>query len=139
MAIRHWLTVRGAAPVPELFVNARCGPMTRAGFEYVLTKYVKIAAENMPWLTGKRISPHVLRHTCAMIALQETRDIRKVALWLGHASVTTTEVYLHADPNEKIEAIEAVMPLHLRKGRFRAPDRLISALQALSNKPDYAE
>lgn len=113
--------------------------MTRAGFEYVLAKHVAKAAESTPSLRRKRVSPHVLRHTCAMLALQGTRDIRKVALWLGHASVTTTEIYLHADIEEKLEAIEAVTPLHLPRGRFRAPDRLIAALQAAGKGRDYAQ
>lgn len=79
-AIRRWLSVRGPQPVPELFVNARGGAMSRAGFEYELDKHVAIAAEKRPSLLGKRVSPHVLRHTCAMLALHGTRDIRKVAL-----------------------------------------------------------
>jgi site-specific recombinase XerD len=132
-ATRHWLAVRGVMPVPELFVNAKGGPMTRAGFEYVLTKHVEVAAKRVPSLRSKRITPHVLRHTCAMLALQSTRDIRKVALWLGHASVTTTEIYLHADPTEKLEAINAVTPLHLRRGQFRAPDRLLQLLKVGSS------
>lgn len=74
-----------------------------------------------------------------MSALQATRNIRKVALWLGHASITTTEVYLHADPQEKLEAIAAVTPLHLKSGRFRAPDRLIASLQGLRGTRDHAE
>jgi len=137
-ALRHWLALRGSASSPELFLNARGGAMTRAGFEYVLAKHVATAAENTPSLREKRVSPHVLRHTCAMLALQGTRDIRKVALWLGHASVTTTEIYLHADLDEKREAIEAVTPLHLPRGRFRAPDRLIAALHEPTG-PDYAK
>jgi Nucleotidyl transferase AbiEii toxin, Type IV TA system/Phage integrase family len=55
----------------------------------------------------RQVSPHVLRHTCAMIVLQATKDIRKVSLWLGHSDLTTTEVYVRADPTEKLEAIEA--------------------------------
>ena len=62
--------------------------------------------------------------------LQATRDIRKVALWLGHADVRTTEVYLRMDPSEKLEAVEAVVPPELRRGRFRAPDALIASLMA---------
>ena len=60
--------------------------------------------------------------------LQATRDIRRVALWLGHADVSTTEVYLRIDPTEKLEAIEAVLPPELRRGRFKAPDALIASL-----------
>jgi integrase/recombinase XerD len=61
-ALRAWLAVRGNVPVPELFVNARREPMTRAGFEYILEKHVRIAAKQCPSVATKRISPHVLRH-----------------------------------------------------------------------------
>ena len=67
-----------------------------------------------------------------MVVLQSTHDIRKVSLWLGHANLTTTEVYTRADPTEKLEAIEAILPPHLRKGSFKPPDRLIALLKAKS-------
>ncbi len=60
--------------------------------------------------------------------LQATRDIRKVALWLGHADARTTEIYLRLDPSEKLEAMEAVLPPALRQGRFKPPDALIASL-----------
>lgn len=128
-ALRAWLAVRGEAPAPELFLNARGGPLNRAGFEYVLDKHVARAAVRCPTLKDKRVSPHVLRHTCAMTILQATGDVRKVALWLGHATVQTTEIYTRADPTEKLDAIESVLPPSLRRGRFRAPDRLIASLR----------
>ena len=78
--------------MPELFVNAEGAPMTRAGFEYVLEKHAQAAAETCPSLRDRSISPHQLRHSCAVIMLQATHDIRKVALWLGHADIRTTEV-----------------------------------------------
>ena len=84
--------------------------MTRVGFAYVLTKHVQRAAQNCPSLVGKSVSPHVLRHTCALILFQATGDLRKVSLWLGHAHMQTTEMYLRADPSEKLEAIESVIP-----------------------------
>ena len=126
--LRAWLTVRGPVRVPELFVNAEGAPMTRAGFEYVLSKHARMAAERCPSLQGRSISPHQLRHSCAVIMLQATHDIRKVALWLGHADIRTTEVYLRMDPSEKLEAVEAVVPPELRRGRFKAPDALIASL-----------
>jgi len=52
--------------------------------------------------------------------------------WLGHSNLATTEIYVRADPSEKLEAIEAVVPPHLRKGKFRPPDRLIALLKATS-------
>jgi hypothetical protein len=64
-----------------------------------------------------------------MIVLQATQDIRKVSLWLGHATLASTEIYTRGDPTEKLEAIEAIMPPHLRKGSFRPPDKLIALLR----------
>ncbi len=121
--------------MPELFVNAEGAPMTRAGFEYVLEKHARAAAETCPSLRDRSISPHQLRHSCAVIMLQATHDIRKVALWLGHADIRTTEVYLRMDPSEKLEAVEAVVPPELRRGRFRAPDALITSLLADTSPP----
>jgi integrase len=74
-----------------------------------------------------------LRHCCALTILQATKDLRKVSLWLGHASVQTTEVYTRADPSIKLEAIEAITPPLLRSGRFRASDKLIASLTRRSS------
>ena len=131
-ALRAWLAIRGDVAVPEVFVNQRGEALTRWGFAYVLRQHVEAAAQRCPGLLTKRVSPHVLRHTCAMIVLQATQDIRKVSLWLGHANLETTEVYTRGDPTEKLEAIEAIVPPHLRKGTFRPPDKLIALLKAKS-------
>jgi integrase/recombinase XerD len=109
-------------------VNAEGAAMTRAGFEYILDKHVCSAGKTCPTLSGRSVSPHQLRHSCAVTMLQATRDIRKVALWLGHADIRTTEIYLRVDPSDKLEAMEAVLPPGLRRGRFKAPDALISSL-----------
>ncbi|RKH50596.1 integrase [Corallococcus llansteffanensis] len=127
-AVRAWLALRGDAATVELFLNARGEAMTRAGFEYLLAKYVAVARASCPSLKSKRVSPHVLRHTCAMHALQATRDVRKVALWLGHANVQTTELYLRADPAERLEALQELASPQLRRGRFRQPDALLAML-----------
>jgi len=129
-SIRAWLAVRGKAPAPELFLNAWNKPMTRSGFECVLAKNVTAAAAQCPSLRDRRVSPHVLRHTCALNTLQATRDLRKVSLWLGHASTQTTNIYLQADPTEKLEALAAMKPPAPRPGKFRPPDRLIASLRA---------
>lgn len=128
-SVRAWLAVRGELAVPELFVNARGEALTRAGAAYILRKHATDATGAAPTLANKRVSPHVLRHTCAMVTLQATRDIRKVALWLGHASTQTTEIYLNSDPIEKLETLEAVIPPSLRRGTFSPPDKLIAALR----------
>ena len=126
--VRAWLAVRGAVHVPELFVNAEGANITRAGFEFILNKHLRVAAKQCPSLCGRTVSPHQLRHSCALLMLQATQDIRKVALWLGHADIRTTEIYLRIDPSEKLEAVQAILPPGLRRGRYKAPDALIASL-----------
>ena len=130
--LKDWLNVRCRTGDSELFLNANGRAMTRSGFEYILAKYVSHAAKQQPLLAEKRVSPHVLRHTCAMHTLQATGDVRKVSLWLGHASMQSTEMYLRADPTEKLEALASREPPGLQRGRFRAPDKLMAMLQAVS-------
>jgi site-specific recombinase XerD len=129
-AIRAWIAVRPKNGDTALFLNNDFRTMTRSGFEYILTKHAAAAAKVVPSLRGKSISPHVLRHSCAMHMLQATRDIRKVALWLGHASLQSTEIYLRADPAEKLEMLDALAPLGIKPGKFRPPDKLIAMLAA---------
>lgn len=128
--LRAWTEVRPARNAPELFLNSQGNAMTRYGFEYILAKHVKTATTVCSSIASKRVSPHVLRHTCAMHTLQATHDVRKVSLWLGHASIKSTEVYLRADPTEKLEALEAGVAPSLRRGQFKAPDRLLAMLHS---------
>jgi site-specific recombinase XerD len=132
IAVRAWLAVRPTAAAPELFLNARGQPMTRSGFEYILDKHVHTATRSCPALATKRVSPHVLRHTCALTVLQATKDLRKVSLWLGHAHMQTTEMYTRADPSVKLEALEAMIAPKLRSGPFKATDQLIASLMSRS-------
>lgn len=131
-ALRVWLAVRGTVAVPELFVSARGESLTRSGFEYILRKHARTASQHCPSLTTKRVHPHVLRHSCALTVLQATKDLRKVALWLGHAQTQTTEMYTRVDPSVKLEALESVVPPKLRSGRFKATDKLIASLKAVT-------
>lgn len=131
-ALRAWLAVRGDQQVPEIFVNAKGETLSRWGFAYIVKKHATAASTKCPSLQSKRVSPHVLRHTCAMLVLQATQDIRKVALWLGHSSTQTSEIYTRADPTEKLDVINEITPPKLRKGRFRPPDKLIAVLKGLS-------
>jgi integrase/recombinase XerD len=129
-ALRAWMVVRGTAAVPELLVNARGEAMSRWGFAYVLKCHTETARRTRPSLSKKQASPHVLRYTCAMIVLRSTQDIRKVSLWLGHSDLATTEIYTRADPTEKLEALNAIVPPHLRRGSFRPSDKVNAMLRA---------
>lgn len=137
--IKVWLAVRPPDGERELFLNAAGRAMTRSGFEYILAKHAATATGRQPSLAQKRVTPHVLRHTCAMHALQATGDIRKVSLWLGHASLQTTENYLRADPTEKLEALASMGPIALQRGRFTAPDKLMAMLREARQSRNYAE
>ncbi len=128
-AMRAWMAVRGTVRVPELFVNARGEAMSRWGFAYILKQHTNAASKKCPSLLDKRVSPHVLRHTCAMLVLQSTNDIRKVSLWLGHSDLATTEIYTRADPTEKLEVLNAIVPPELRRGSFRPSDKVIAMLR----------
>lgn len=79
----------------------------------------------------KRVSPHVLRHTCAMTGSQGNHRHQKVSLVLGHSTMQTTEIYLQADATEKSETVELIVPPKLRAVRFRATDKLLSYSQVL--------
>jgi integrase len=101
---------------------------SRAGLAYVLRHHAVAAADRCASLSRKHVSPHVLRHTCALTILQATGDLRKVSLWLGHADMQTTMTYLRADPSEKLATVTAVVPMPGRRIRLRAPDKLIASL-----------
>ena len=131
-ALRAWLAIRPDAQAAEICLNASGQPMTRDGFAFRLAEHVKRAAEKQPSILGKRVTPHVLRHSCAMHTLAATGDIRKVALWLGHASIQSTETYLRADPEEKLQILAAHGAPAIRPGRFKPQsDDLLSMLQEI--------
>jgi len=140
-ALRAWLAVRGSAQTPEVFLNVRGEALSCSGFSHIVKKHARAASKQCLSLANKTVSPHVLRHTCAMTSLQATRDIRKVALWLGHSSLKSTEIYLRADPTEKLETIEKALPPDLRRGLFQVDDKLIAWLagEKLSGVDPWAE
>ena len=126
--LRTWIAVRPSVQVQELFVNREGRPLSRDGFAHRLAVHVAAAARKKPTLAEKRVTPHVLRHSCAMHTLEATGDIRKVSLWLGHASLQSTEAYLRVDPAEKLAILAANAAPAVPKGRFRTPDSLLAML-----------
>jgi len=132
--MRKWLASRGESDAAEIFIGQHRRALTRSGVEAIVRRHERNAQMQCPSIATKRVSPHVLRHTCAMIVLRATGDLRKVALWLGHASIQTTEIYTRADPTEKLAAIETQLPPSLRPGRFRDADRVIRFLKMQATK-----
>lgn len=138
-ALETWIAVREPSTSPAIFLNARGGTMSRWGFAHVLRKHRAEAEKKCASLASKPLSPHVLRHTCAMMLLDATRDLRKVSLWLGHESIQTTEIYTRASPTERISTAASFVPPSLRKGRFSPPDRLLALLHPTGRPTDYVK
>jgi site-specific recombinase XerD len=102
----------------RLFPNARGGNLSSHGVHYLLNKHVRTAAVNCPSLNSKRVSPHVLRHTNAMDLLQEGVEQSTIAMWLGHESIETTQIYLDADLAMKQAVLDKTTPPEGKPGRY---------------------
>ena len=127
--LNEWLDVRPPVNNRSLFLSARGRAMSTDGFAYILKQHVATAAQKVPSIQGKRVTPHVLRHSTAMTLLHATGDIQKVSLWLGHADIKTTEAYLRASPSEKLGILESNTPPSIRPGTFpSATDSLMRVL-----------
>jgi integrase/recombinase XerD len=130
-ALRAWLRERNGRSSDFLFPNAEGGKLSRDGVEYLLAKHLAVARRHCPSLIKKRVTTHVLRHSVAMDLLQHGVDRGVIALWLGHESVETTQMYLHADLTMKEKALAKTVPAKARPGRFRPDDQLMSFLKGL--------
>ena len=129
--LRAWLAEHGGTPDDPLFTTIRGGPMSRDALQQRLTLYATAARRTCPTLTSKNITPHVLRHSAAMALLHAGTDITVIALWLGHESVTTTQIYLQADMALKQQALDRTTPPASNPGRYKPPDQLLAFLEAL--------
>jgi integrase/recombinase XerD len=130
-ALRLWLQERNGRPLDPLFSNARGRRLSRDGVEYILRKHLTAAAQQCQSLKKKRVSPHVLRHTAAMDLLQHGVDRSVIALWLGHETLETVDVYVHADLQMKEKAMAKTTPLEVPLGRYRPDDELLMFLKSL--------
>ena len=114
-----------------LFPSARGTRLSADGVQYLLSKHVARARQTCPTLANKHVTPHVLRHTTAMELLQAGVERSVIALWLGHESIETTQIYLDANLEMKQAALDKVEPQAGRIGRFRPQDQLLAFLKAL--------
>jgi integrase/recombinase XerD len=129
--LRAWLAEHGGTPDDPLFTTIRGGPMSRDALQQRLTLYATAARSTCPTLTSKNVTPHVLRHSAAMALLHAGTDITVIALWLGHESVTTTQIYLQADMALKQQALDRTTPPASVPGPYKPPDQLLAFLEAL--------
>jgi site-specific recombinase XerD len=129
--VRQWLAERHGQPADPLFPTRQGRPLSRYTVGALISKHAATAAACCPSLKAKRVTPHTLRHTNAMLLRAKNVDIATIALWLGHESTQTTHIYEHADPALKEQAIARTAPLGTKPGRYRPPDTLLAFLESL--------
>ena len=130
--LRAWLEERGGTPEDPLFPGPTGRRLSRDAIRRLVERHVEKAAVYRPSLSTKEVTPHTLRHSCAMNLLRYGVDPATIALWLGHEDVRTTYgVYLHADLGLKEKALARTAPPKTRRGRYRPTDTLVAFLEAL--------
>jgi integrase/recombinase XerD len=129
--LRVWMKECAGRPHDPLFPTRRGSPLSRDALGALVAKHAAIAGRQQSSLAAKKVTPHVLRHSCAMALLRGGVDRTVLALWLGHEQVDTTSMYLHADLSIKERALDRTKPPHVKPGRYRAPDRLLAFLKTL--------
>ena len=129
--VRAWLRERQGQPEDPVFPSIRGGRLSRDAIECLITKYTHLAARSCPSLKRKKVTPHVCRHAAAMDLLHHGVDRSVIALWLGHESPETTDVYLHADMRLKEKALSRTDPLGVKPSRYRPDDKLLAFLEGL--------
>lgn len=129
--LRAWLRERGGQPCDAVFPTSTGRRLSPDAVELAVARHAKTATRSCPTLVGKAVTPHTLRHTTAMRLIHAGVDTSVIALWLGHESVETTQIYLHADLRLKERALARTTPPNVVPGRYRAPDALLAFLESL--------
>lgn len=130
--LRAWLDERGGTTGDPLFPGPKGRRLSRDAVRRLVERHIATAAARCPSLVAKSVTPHTLRHSCAMNLLRHGVDTATIALWLGHEDIRTTYgVYLHADLGLKEKALARTAPPRTRAGRYRPPDALLAFLEAL--------
>lgn len=129
--LRVWVKEQAGEPIDPLFPTARGRPLSADAVQWLVAKHAQVAVHDCLSIATKAVSPHVLRHSCAMNLLRAGVDIAVIALWLGHESTQTTQMYLHANMALKEQAVARTTPPNTKAGRYRPPDALLNFLQGL--------
>ena len=129
--LKAWIREQGREDSKTLFPSSRGGPLSADGVQHLLARHVTQARKACVSLRKKRVSPHVLRHAAAMELLQAGVDRAVIALWLGHESVETTQIYLDADLALKEQALAKTNPIKGAPKRYQPEDELLTFLKQL--------
>lgn len=130
-ALEAWLDEQRPSPEAPLFPSSRGGRISTDAVERLVAKHAKAACSKCPSIGDKNVTPHVLRHSAAMALRDQGVDLSVIALWLGHESVETTQMYLHADIRMKEQALARTAPIEGDPGRFQPHDSLMAYLESL--------
>lgn len=129
--LRGWLSEQGEDPREPVFPSSRGGRLSADALQRLVARHAVTARRACLSLTGKTVTPHTLRHTAAMNLLRRGVELSVIALWLGHESTETTQVYLHADMRLKEQALGHATSGGLAPARFRPSDPLLTFLESL--------
>lgn len=126
-----WINEQGRDETKFLFPSRSGGRLSADAVQDMVRKHVEAARKHCPSLANKRVCPHVLRHTAAMELMQAGVDRAMIALWLGHSSLDTTQMYLDANLAIKEELLAAAKPINAKTSRYKPGDRLLNFLRNL--------
>jgi site-specific recombinase XerD len=129
--LRVYLAERVGGPDDPVFPGPHDDPLSRDAVRRLVQRHTRTAVAHCPSLGSKVVSPHVLRHSCAMRLLESGCDLATIGLWLGHENAATSQIYLHAYMALKERAIARTAPPNTRPGRYKPPDRLLAFLEQL--------
>jgi integrase/recombinase XerD len=129
--LKVWIKEQGDEPSSFFFPSSRGGRLSADAVQYLVAKHVAAGQRTCPSLAKKRVTPHVLRHTAAMELLQAGVDRALIAIWLGHESLDTTQIYLDANLQLKESILAKMNPLQSKPGRYRPGDQLMNYLKSL--------
>jgi integrase/recombinase XerD len=129
--LKAWINEQGADETRFLFPSSNGGRLSADAVQHALATHIAAVRQKCPSLAKKRVTPHVLRHTAAMELLQAGVDRSLIAIWLGHESLDTTQMYLDADLQLKRTVLDKITPIQNRPGRYRPDDKLLNYLKAL--------
>ena len=129
--LKEWLSRQHGEPGDPVFPSSRGGHLSADAFQRLVSRHAATARQTCPSLIPKSVTPHTLRHAAAMDLLRRGVDLSVIALWLGHESPETTQIYLHADMQLKERALAHATSSGLVPDRYRPPDPLLTFLESL--------
>jgi integrase/recombinase XerD len=129
--MKAWLAERANRDLDPAFPGRTGNPLSRDAVERLVAKHAKAAAATCPSMTAKHVTPHTLRHSAAMALVSAGTDISVIALWMGHESLDSTMIYIHADMALKQQALERTAMPGTKPGIYQPDDSLLAFLTAL--------